>query len=170
MPPLTLEFHLEDHYFPTLSPLPSPFPEELWEHCFHQWLEQLAPSLSANNAYELSLRLTDDRNMEMFNTQYRQKEQPTDVLAFAALESELYEGEQGTDEPLYLGDIIISVETANRQAKQQSHSLKTELAWLASHGMLHLLGWDHPDEPSLQRMLQEQERLLRFTGFVVKKL
>jgi probable rRNA maturation factor len=56
---------------------------------------------------------------------------------------------------------VISVETADRQAQQQGHSLKTELAWLASHGCLHLLGWDHPDLESLKRMLNQQVTLLQ---------
>ena len=49
---------------------------------------------------------------------------------------------------------MISVNTAQRQAQQQGHSLPTELAWLATHGLLHLLGWDHPDEESLMQMLK----------------
>ncbi|MEO0935438.1 MAG: rRNA maturation RNase YbeY, partial [Cyanobacteria bacterium J06641_2] len=68
------------------------------------------------------------------------------------------------NEPLYLGDIIVSVDTARKQAIQQGHSLKIELAWLASHGFLHLIGWDHPDEESLQRMLRKQVMLLKTLG------
>jgi probable rRNA maturation factor len=68
---------------------------------------------------------------------------------------------------LYLGDIVISVETAYRQAQQQGHSLQTELAWLATHGLLHLLGWDHPDEESLQGMLYQQETLLKLVNLTI---
>ena len=70
--------------------------------------------------------------------------------------------------PLYLGDIVISVDTAHRQAQQQGHPLKTELAWLAAHGFLHLLGWDHPDEDSLNSMLNQQEMLLQTIGLAVQ--
>jgi probable rRNA maturation factor len=63
--------------------------------------------------------------------------------------------------PLYLGDVVISVDTADRQAQEQGHSLETELAWLATHGLLHLLGWDHPDEESLIGMLNQQKTLLQ---------
>jgi probable rRNA maturation factor len=59
-----------------------------------------------------------------------------------------------------LGDIVISTETAQRQAIQGKHSLLQELAWLATHGLLHLLGWDHPDEASLVEMLQQQTVLM----------
>ena len=66
----------------------------------------------------------------------------------------------GEDEALELGDIVISLETAARQAPEHGHSLLDELLFLASHGLLHLLGWDHPDEASLTAMLQRQEQLL----------
>ena len=64
-------------------------------------------------------------------------------------------------ESLYLGDIVISLDTAHQQAKEQHHSLVTEIAWLASHGLLHLIGWDHPDDYSLNKMLQKQAFLLK---------
>ena len=61
---------------------------------------------------------------------------------------------------LELGDIVVSVPTAARQAIEQGHSLERELQWLVSHGLLHLLGWDHPDEATLNAMIACQERLL----------
>jgi len=61
---------------------------------------------------------------------------------------------------LELGDIVISLETAARQAPEHGHSLEQELLFLASHGLLHLVGWDHPDDASLAAMLARQERLL----------
>ena len=71
-------------------------------------------------------------------------------------------------QPLYLGDIIISVDTAFKQAIAQGHPLKTELMWLASHGLLHLLGWDHPDEASLTEMLIQQKALLGTVGVSIR--
>jgi probable rRNA maturation factor len=108
---------------------------------------------------ELSLRLTGDRQIQQYNSQYRHLDEPTDVLAFASTESEITLPAEFT-EPLYLGDIIISLDTAMRQAKEQKHSLTVELAWLSSHGLLHLLGWDHPDDKSLQQMLAQQKELI----------
>ena len=64
------------------------------------------------------------------------------------------------EEPLELGDIVISVQTAARQAPEHGHSLERELLFLASHGLLHLLGWDHPDDASLTAMLARQQQLL----------
>ncbi|WP_052055625.1 rRNA maturation RNase YbeY [Myxosarcina sp. GI1] len=114
-------------------------------------------------SYELSLRLTSDREMATFNRQYRHQDRATDVLAFAALETDMPQITD-FDEPLYLGDIIISLDTALRQAQSHNHSLTKELAWLSSHGLLHLLGWDHPDEASLTEMLDRQSDLLSLVG------
>ncbi len=125
------------------------------------WLDALDPKLSPIDAYEVSLRITNDSEIQQLNTDYRQQAKPTDVLSFAALETVI----PGTEalyqqQPLYLGDIIISVETASRQARSAHHSLTKELAWLTAHGLLHLLGWDHPDDASLEQMLNKQAQLL----------
>jgi probable rRNA maturation factor len=141
----------------------SPVSPETWESWFSHWLEVLHLDLSPIQAYELSLRLTSDAEIQALNAQYRQKDQPTDVLAFAALEVDS-PGVEAIDEPLYLGDIIISVETAQVQA--QGHTLEQELAWLATHALLHLLGWDHPTEGQLLAMLQKQSWLLQQVGVV----
>jgi probable rRNA maturation factor len=125
------------------------------------WLNDLAPELSPINAYEIGLRLTDDSEIQQLNSDYRHQDKPTDVLSFAALETDMPGAANlHQQQPMYLGDIIISVETAARQAAENHHSLAQEVAWLAAHGLLHLLGWDHPDEQSLIRMLDRQTQLL----------
>jgi probable rRNA maturation factor len=141
-------------------------PSETWQSWFQQWLQSLQSEVPKADAYELSLRLTDDAEIQTFNAQYRHKDQPTDVLAFAALEVDCppLPIELMESQPLYLGDIVISIDTAQRQAQQQNHSLQIELAWLAAHGLLHLLGWDHPDEDTLIQMLNQQETLLQQIG------
>lgn len=135
-----------------------------WQEWFEKWLLVVEKELPPADAYELSLRLTDDAEIQELNAQYRNKNQPTDVLAFAALEVEIPQSEEMLHEPLYLGDIVISVDTASRQADSRGHSVQTELAWLAAHGLLHLLGWDHPDDESLNKMLSMQARLLEAVG------
>jgi len=147
----------------------SPITAETWETWFHRWLELLQPNIPPAPTYELSLRLTDDAEIQALNAQYRHQNRPTDVLAFAALEVDFPQPAQmQLSLPVYLGDIVISVDTAYRQAQQQGHSLQTELAWLAAHALLHLLGWDHPDEDSLTRMLNEQGILLQKIGLELK--
>ncbi len=139
----------------------------VWETWFECWMENLKSQLPLANTYELSLRLTDDAQIRLLNHQYRQQDKPTDVLAFAALEVDFPINEEMRSQALYLGDIVISVDTANRQATEQGHTLQTELAWLATHGLLHLLGWDHPDETSLLQMLDQQAVLLQLIGMTI---
>lgn len=137
-----------------------------WQALMGDWLDQLTPELPAElqaPAYSLSLLITDDLTMAALNREWRHQEGPTDVLAFAAQEAPLPLGvlaDLAEDEPLELGDIILSLETASRQAQEHDHTMERELRFLASHGLLHLLGWDHPDAASLERMLSRQEQLL----------
>lgn len=141
---------------------------ETWAAWFKRWLEILKFNISTTQTYELSLRLTGDREIRSLNAQYRWQDQPTDVLAFAALEADCPQPADSTLLPVYLGDIVISVDTALQQAGDHHNSLERELAWLATHGLLHLLGWDHPDEASLVQMLHQQDVLLEAVGFPVK--
>lgn len=144
---------------------------EIWEQWFQAWIKALQEELPPATEYELTLCLSDNTEIQTLNAQYRHKEQPTDVLAFANLEAPLSESERllFEDEPLYLGDIIISVEMARQQAQSYQHSLQQELAWLATHGLLHLVGWDHPDDQSLEKMLAHQETLLLLSGHKPRK-
>lgn len=139
--------------------------EAEWQSWFQAWIEALQVNRSPIGAYEVGLQLTDDATVHQLNATYRQQDKPTDVLSFAALENE---GPQIQEllqsEPLYLGDIIISLDTAQRQAIEQGHSLRQETLWLSVHGFLHLLGWDHPEDESLVKMLDKQAELLEKIG------
>jgi probable rRNA maturation factor len=169
--PVQLEVSIQDCFFEPDSASDAPISDATWQNWFSCWLSHLQPALVATGCYELCLRLTDDAEIQTLNAVYRHKDQPTDVLAFAALEVETPEIEEiQAAMPLYLGDIVISVETARSQAEQEGHSLQQELAWLSAHGLLHLLGWDHPDEESLMAMLSEQETLLQSVGLSGKYL
>ncbi|MEO1210920.1 MAG: rRNA maturation RNase YbeY [Cyanobacteria bacterium J06638_20] len=153
---------------PVASPavVPQPLMEvEQWQWWFDNWLSYLQVDLHPQQQYEVTIRLTDDAEMQTLNATYRQLDQPTDVLSFAAMETAMPGSEAMLAEvPLYLGDIVISVETAARQAIAQHHSLDVELIWLTAHGLLHLLGWDHPEAASLQRMIEQQEDMLQLVG------
>ena len=139
-----------------------------WQTWFECWLAMLQSDLPPAPKYELSLRLTDDAEIQELNAQYRHQDKPTDVLSFAALEVDFpLPAHVRSLLPLYLGDIVISVDTASLQAQQQGHPLITELAMLAAHGLLHLLGWDHPDEESLLQMLDQQDIMLQTVGIAI---
>ncbi len=135
-----------------------------WQAWFEQWIRLLNPELSPTQAYELSLLLTTDDQIQSFNATYRDQDTPTDVLAFALLDQEDFVTPAWAEQPTNLGDIIVSLEAAARQATEQGHELNVELAWLASHGLLHLLGWDHPTTERLNQMLTQQVQLMNAIG------
>jgi probable rRNA maturation factor len=104
---------------------------------------------------EISFLLTDDNRVHQLNKIYRKKDRPTDVLAFAMREGE-FSGLAGDT----LGDVIISVPTARRQAEEAGKAVLEEVTMLAAHGLLHLLGWDHDTPAKDRRMKAETDRLL----------
>jgi probable rRNA maturation factor len=103
---------------------------------------------------ELSIVLTGDARVQELNRVYRRKDKPTDVLAFAQREGEL-----GDRAGIVLGDVVISVPTARRQAQAASRPVGHEVLWLLAHGLLHLLGWDHDTPARDTRMRRETARL-----------
>ena len=145
-------------------------PDLLAQDVCHQllrhWLLSLQPELAPRQrsmAYSLGVTVTDDSAMAELNRTWRQGHGATDVLAFASgQDGPWLAPEPGA--PLELGDVVIAWETAERQATAMGWPVHREMAWLLSHGLLHLLGWDHPDEASLAAMLQRQTLLLEATG------
>jgi probable rRNA maturation factor len=107
---------------------------------------------------EASLTLVADEEIRRLNKQYRKIDKTTDVLSFLM-------GEPNPEtKAVVLGDIIISVPTAVRQAKQYGHSLERETAFLCVHGMLHLLGYDHMTKADEKVMFAKQEAVLQALG------
>ncbi|MFO0611408.1 MAG: rRNA maturation RNase YbeY [Polyangiaceae bacterium] len=102
---------------------------------------------------ELSVALVDDARIHDLNRTYRGKDKPTDVLAFA-----MSEGEGGAHGGL-LGDVILSIDTARRQAKAAKRPLLDELTMLLAHGLLHLLGWDHRTDREERAMTAKTKEL-----------
>jgi len=99
---------------------------------------------------ELSVLLIDDAGMQELNRQYRGQDRPTDVLSFSQLEGE------GGGEGQLLGDVVISVETARRQAVRHRLSLEEEMALLLIHGTLHLAGYDHERSPEEAEVMKQK--------------
>ena len=145
--------------------------EQTWIKHLQPWIEAIRSNsdwacpavVRATDAVSLGLTLSDDATLKELNNSWRQRDTATDVLSFAALDDA---PDFQADPCVELGDIVVSVQTARRQAIEQNHSLERELRWLVSHGLLHLLGWDHPDPEALQQMLAMQERLLEISGNV----
>jgi probable rRNA maturation factor len=111
-----------------------------------RWLQSVAPARARG---AVTVALVPDRRIHVLNRQFRHKDRLTDVLSFPA------------DEPGQLGDVLIALGVARRQAAAAGHPLGTELRILALHGLLHLLGYDHEqDDGRMQRL----ERRLRRKG------
>ena len=104
------------------------------------------------NKVELSIVLVSDAQIKRLNKLYRNKDKPTDVLSFP-----IGEKVKGW---LILGDIVISVDTAKRQAKELGYSLEEELKRLLVHGLVHLLGYDHELGGEEEKKFFELEELV----------
>ena len=111
--------------------------------------------------------LTDDEKIHEINKQYRQKDAPTDVITFAMFADSPKEERFIFDNEINLGEIIISLDTALAQSKNECHENKTfkdELYFLLAHGILHLLGYDHQDETTLKHMWNLQQEMIENQG------
>lgn len=120
-----------------------------------RWAERMLADLELEDR-ELSVLLTNDAEIHVLNRDYRGKDRPTDVLAFA-----MGEGEGSEFAGPLLGDVVISVETARRQANRRKRELGAELRMLLAHGLLHLIGWDHQTDEEDRRMKARTRALCR---------
>ncbi|MCL6617394.1 MAG: rRNA maturation RNase YbeY [Anoxybacillus ayderensis] len=128
-------------------------------------LQHAAKEENVPDGAEVSITFVDNEKIREINRDYRGKDQPTDVISFALEEMGEEEIEiVGVDVPPVLGDIIISVPKAREQAEQYGHSFMRELGFLAVHGFLHLLGYDHGTEEEEKEMFTKQELILQQFG------
>ncbi len=120
---------------------------------------------------EVNILLTGDEQIRQINQEFRGIDRPTDVLSFPSIEydnpgdfSNLEDAVMDYFHPetgeLILGDIVISVERANSQAKEYGHSLRREIAFLTAHSMFHLFGYDHMEENERIKMEEKQNHVL----------
>lgn len=106
---------------------------------------------------ELSISFVTNETITSLNKQYRQMNEPTDVLSFP-----LADTLQANDHmPIILGDIIVSIDKVKEQANEYNHTFKRELLFLIIHGLLHLLGYAHDTEAEEKMMFQKQENILK---------
>lgn len=126
-------------------------------------LQKAAEVYGLADSDEVSVVFCDDAYIRQLNRDYRGQDKATDVLSFALDEGEEPAVHDGPVQHL-LGDIVISLDTAARQAEDYGHTLEREMAYLAIHGMLHLLGYDHMDEADQQEMRTEEEYVLTRLG------
>lgn len=113
---------------------------------------------------EVSVSFVDNNEIRRLNRVYRDKDKSTDVLSFPLGENGVYDVNNETGAVL-LGDVVISIETAIKQAKMYDHSLEREVGFLTVHSMLHLLGYDHETSPlEAERMHEKEEMVLERLG------
>lgn len=139
-------------------------------------MEQVLTQENCPYEAEAELILTDGETIRRMNREFREIDRETDVLSFpmtafpSPASYEFLETEEGDDSfhpetgELLLGDIVISVPQARRQAKEYGHSLKREYAFLVAHSMLHLLGYDHMTPEEAEVMEKKQEEALQTLG------
>jgi len=114
---------------------------------------------------EVSLMLVDDQRIHALNQEYRGVDRPTDVLSFA-LQEDMEEEPDAVFEDEMLGDIVISAQRAREQAEEYGHSFEREIVYLAVHGTLHLLGYDHEEEQDKQEMRSKEEEVMSILRLV----
>ena len=141
------------------------FESVFWEEVLLCWIKIILDEKETSipnfifdkNSFSLSLQIINDNQISSINQKWMNKSGPTDVLSFPMI------SDIDTTKDLNfieLGDLFISLEMAIKQSLEFNHSLKREMLWLASHGFLHLLGWEHNDDNELNNMLNLQEYLI----------
>ena len=122
-------------------------------------IKKVLQYLKVDEKTEISVLFTDDEFIRSLNNKYRGIDKPTDVLSFNLQEGAIKSPEVESDK--LLGDIIISVETAQRQANNLNHSIEKELTILLIHGLLHLTGYDHDKGKDYKIMRGKESEMLK---------
>ncbi len=135
-----------------------------WENVFLSWINMILKKedyvlqnfIVEKKSFSLGLQIISKKEITSMNKKWMQKNGPTDVLSFPIISDESL----NNLEHIELGDIFISLEIALEQSYEYKHSIYREMLWLASHGFLHLLGWEHNNDLDLENMLNFQEYLI----------
>lgn len=131
--------------------------ENNYEQDFTAIIEQALKTLGIEDDVEVSCVLVDDERIHEINREYRHIDRSTDVISFAMEDNNQFYVE---GMPRTLGDIFISVDHAKKQAEEYGHSLRREMCFLFTHGILHLLGYDHMTDEQEKEMFGLQDQIL----------
>ena len=131
--------------------------ENNYEQDFTAIIEQALKTLGIEDDVEVSCVLVDDERIHEINREYRHIDRSTDVISFAMEDNDQFYVE---GMPRTLGDIFISVDHAKKQAEEYGHSLRREMCFLFTHGILHLLGYDHMTDEQEKEMFGFQDKIL----------
>ncbi|WP_295248561.1 rRNA maturation RNase YbeY [uncultured Catenibacterium sp.] len=131
--------------------------ENNYEEDFTAIIQQALKTLHIEDDVEVSCVLVDDERIHEINREYRHIDRSTDVISFAMEDNDQFYVE---GMPRTLGDIFISVDHAKKQAEEYGHSLRREMCFLFTHGILHLLGYDHMTDEQEKEMFGLQDEIL----------
>ena len=131
--------------------------ENNYEQDFTAIIEQALKTLGIEDDVEVLCVLVDDERIHEINREYRHIDRSTDVISFAMEDNDQFYVE---GMPRTLGDIFISVDHAKKQAEEYGHSLRREMCFLFTHGILHLLGYDHMTDEQEKEMFGLQDKIL----------
>ena len=140
------------------------FESMFWEKVFFSWINTILQKddyegpkfISEKKSFSLGFQIVSNKEIASMNQKWMQKNCPTDVLSFPIFSDESL----NNLDQIELGDIFISLEMAIEQSCEYNHSIYKEMLFLASHGFLHLLGWEHNSDIDLDDMLNFQEYLI----------
>ncbi len=131
-----------------------------YEEIFDDLLEKTFSHLSIKDNYIVDVAIIDNEAIHKINKQYRDVDRPTDVISFAFFDDENESLLNSGDLPKPLGQILISYQKGEEQAKEYGHSLNREMSFLFVHGLLHLLGYDHIKQEDEEVMFKLQDEIL----------
>lgn len=144
---------LKIYFETTTEPIP-----KLYETLMKRVIRTVVSEQYPNHKFEVNVTVCDDETIHQINKEHRNIDRPTDVLSFPFYDFDT------PDQMTMLGDIIISRDTAYRQAEEYGHSPKREFCFLAAHSALHLLGYDHETEEEREIMEAKQREILDKLG------
>ena len=139
-------------------------PNNKYEKTIKKVLEQCFKEEKIENSkLSITITLTNPENIQKINKEYRNIDKPTDVLSFPMFEKQELEEKikkQNFEHEDILGDIIISIQKVEEQAKEYEHSFERELSYMVVHGFYHLMGYDHIKEEDKAQMRPKEEKIL----------
>lgn len=152
--------HIEIHYEP--SSIPTHHQQEIQDHIRQAISNALRNEGFGNDSQiAVAVLITGDHQLQDLNQRYAQEDHATDVLAFPARDTDTYPGETKSHTYEFIGDIAISAQQAQKQAEQRKWLLKNEIAMLATHATLHLLGYDHAETEEAKVMFAKTDLALK---------
>jgi probable rRNA maturation factor len=155
---------MEQEYATITIEVDAPYQSQIDTAALEQLTTHVLRGEGVAGPVEVSIWITDEDELHTLNRTYRNVDSSTDVLSFGADDDDDTPFVSAPDQPRYLGDLAISFPHAVRQAEEYGHSLQRELSYLLTHGLLHLLGYDHEQPDDARVMRGREEALLGALG------